>query len=69
MFTKGVLVVNLTCEVAKVVGTHPTGEPILRAVNRKLKPVGGKWLANPAMTRVLTGGEVVRFMNGEMVVR
>ncbi len=44
-FTKGTIVINLTAEVAVVVGTR-NGDPVLQQVNRDGRRSGGKWVAD-----------------------
>ncbi|MGE0430532.1 MAG: hypothetical protein AB7P11_21220 [Hydrogenophaga sp.] len=51
-FPIGTFVVNLTSQPAIVVGEHH-GDPVLRSVRANGKPFGGKWVANPALCRVV----------------
>ncbi len=70
MFKTGDLVVNLTSEVAKVVGIHDsTGWPLLRSVGLTLRPKGGKWIGDPLKTRKLTADEIVAFKTGARIMR
>lgn len=63
-FAVGDIVVNLTSQIASVVAIHSTGDPILKAVDRKLKAWGGKWIADVSKTRKLTTAELAQFVNG-----
>lgn len=56
-FPVGSLVVNLTTVVAKVVAIHADGSPILKVWDGK-KAKGGKWVADPAKTRLATPEEI-----------